>query len=233
MLQIGFILLTIGVVLLLYAGLFVTSGRAFAEPAKRRAFRLRAALFFTAWVAYIGGLSVNGAFLAPTMPPRIPLLLVFPAFAFTAFFFASGKFKGIIEQVPARWPVYFQSFRILVELLLLRAFMENLIPREATFEGYNFDIVIGLAAPFIAAIGFRGGQPKKPLLILYNMAGFATLTVVVFVFISQAYFPGLWGKPATSAPIAIGMFPYTFLPGLLMPVAVFMHVLSLVKTKAA
>ena len=232
MLSLEFILLTVIVAALLWAGARRVSGNAISDPSRRSAFMLKFTLVLLGWLAYIAITSKLGVFETVSLPPRIPLLLVFPAFAFIAFFFVSGRFNNIIEHVPARWPIYFQSFRIAVELLLLQSFLEGLIPKEATFEGYNFDILIGLTAPFIGAIAFRKDQVNAMLVKLYNIAGFCTLAVVVFVFISQAYFPQLWHLQPTGKAIAIGVFPYTFLAGFLMPVAVFMHVLSLVKLKA-
>jgi hypothetical protein len=65
--------------------------------------------------------------------------------------------------------------------------------------------------------------------LLWNLAGLCTLGIVVFIVISHAYFPGLWGDSFSLKDFAI--FPYTLLAGFLMPVAVFLHIFSIVKTR--
>ncbi len=231
MLVAGFILLTVIIAALLVAGSFTISTSAIADAGSRSAFRTRFVLFLCGWFAYITAMSFSGILTVPGFPPRFPLLLVVPAFAFIGFFFVSGRFKNMIANTPEKWLIYFQSFRILVELLLYKALLEGYVPREATFEGYNYDIVIGLAALVIPAIAFRGGQTNKPVLRLYNIAGLVTLTVVVFVFVTQFYFPGVWHKQPSDAPIVIARFPYAFLPGFLMPAAVFIHIYTLVRMR--
>ncbi len=232
MLVAGFIILTLVIAALLIAGAFSVSMVVIAEPSKRNAFRLRFVLILACWLVYVGALSSSGILLVPGFPPRFPLLLVMPAFMFISFFFVSGKFKHIIAATPAKWLVYIQSFRIFVELLLFKAFLENLVPREATFEGYNFDIIIGISALIVPSLAFRNGKTNMPVLRFYNLAGFTTLAIVIFVFVTQYYFPAVWHKQPSNAPIGVGGFPFAFLPGFLMPVAVFIHVFSLVKIKS-
>ena len=157
--------------------------------------------------------------------------MVFPAFIFIGFFFGSGKFKNIIDNTPIQWTVYFQSFRIIVELLLFGLAINNLVPREATFEGYNFDVLIGITAPIIGWLAFSKKAIGKTALIVWNICGFATLAVVVGVFMIYAYFPQLVHKESI-LNTGFGSFPYTYLAGFLMPAAVFMHLFCLVKLKA-
>ncbi len=231
MLAIGFLILTVAVALAIYAGLWKLSSNAFESTVQRKSVRINAAAVLILWLAYIGILSVRGVFSSFSFPPRVPLLLVFPAFAFIVFFFRSGKFNWIVDQTPGRWVVYFQSFRIIVELLLLGLFMNNMVPQEATFDGYNFDVLIGLSAPFVGALAFKGRKVNRPVLYIWNGAGFLTLSVVVFIFMTKAYFPSFWHQNESILNSGFGLFPYTYLAGFLMPVAVFMHVFSIVKTR--
>ncbi|MBC7552887.1 MAG: hypothetical protein H7257_02800 [Taibaiella sp.] len=230
MLQAGFIILTLIVSVLLLLALSRITQSAIPDEAGRKKFLLITGVAMAAWLVYVGALSIKGVFLVTTFPPRVPLLLVLPLFAFTGLFFGSGRFKNIITQTPASWPVYFQAFRIAVELLLLMGFKAGIVPREGTFDGYNFDIVIGLAAPLVGYLAFRK-EMNRPLLLLYNISGLATLATVVFIFMSTAYAPAIWHKPQGIANLGFGLFPYTYLAGYLMPVAVFMHGFSLVKRK--
>ena len=230
MLATGFVILTLFSGIMLLFGLSKAATMAIPDALKRNAFRVRASIFIFLWLVYISVLSLRGVFISGALPPRIPLLLVFPAFAFIAFFFAGGKFKNIISTIPASWPVYFQSFRILVELLLFGMMVAHIVPKEVTFEGYNFDVLIGLSAPVVGWLAFQRKALGRNIVILWNLAGLCTLVVVSFVFISQAYFPAVWHRESILG-MGFGLFPYTYLAGFLMPVAVFMHILSIVKLR--
>jgi hypothetical protein len=51
-----------------------------------------------------------------------------------------------------------QTFRIGVELLLHRLYLDGLAPRVVTYQGGNMDIWIGLSAPLIAWTSTRIGE---------------------------------------------------------------------------
>lgn len=229
MIAAGFIVLTIAIAALLVWGVKAVAAKAFVDSAQQKKVVFRAVVVLGVWLGFITVMSLAGFYNSMALPPRVPLFLVFPAFAFTGFFFLSGRNQQLIAAVPASWPVYFQSFRIVVELLLLGLAVKGLIPKEASFEGYNFDVAIGLTAPVVGWLAFSKKVIGKGVLRMWNIAGFCTLAIVVFIFISHAYFPQVWHKQESIISRGFGLFPYTYLAGFLMPAAVFMHVLSLRK----
>ena len=229
MLAVIFILFTLAVAISFFWRASEVAVVAFANNTTRKKFINRAGLIMLIWLVYITLLSMKGVFVSQSLPPRIPVLLVLPAFAFIGFFFLSGKFKKLIDATPASWPVRFQVFRVGVELLLAAAFVQHKLPVEATFEGYNFDILIGIAAPILGWLAFKNERQSKIAVILFNIAGLITLSVVVFILTSQAYFPSVWHKQESILGQGFGTFPFTYLAGFLMPVAVFMHIFSFVR----
>lgn len=231
MLQACFFILTIALAILLYIMAVRVSLKAINDPLKQRKFIRKTALVLTGWLVYISAVSVTGIFSSPKLPPRIPILLVFPAFLFFIYFFTSKHFKNFIAQTPPAWPVYFQSFRIVVELLIWWLFLKGIFPQSATFDGHNFDILIGLTAPLIAYFTFTNPKLGKTIFILWNVAGLATLVIIVSIIMRHSYFPSLQSDPNNILNKGFGTFPYMFLPGFLMPIAVFMHIFSLVKVK--
>ncbi|MCD6012171.1 MAG: hypothetical protein K0Q79_2033 [Flavipsychrobacter sp.] len=232
MLQAGFIILTVVLAIVLFVYSVNVVSKAYSAD-KRKRFLFKAALVIFGWLAYVTFISLTGIFTDTSLPPRIPLLLVLPTFLFFIYFFRNRHFKPLIAQTPATWPVYFQSFRIFVELLIWQAYLNDILPKEASFEGYNFDVMIGITAPLVGYFLFRNGVPKsKSLIILWNIAGFITLAIVVSILISQAYFYSIWGLTESAVNKGFGLFPYTLLAGFLMPAAMFMHIFSLVKTKS-
>lgn len=228
----GFISLSLFLAVILLAGINVVARKAFPHGPQARALTIKASLLLAGWLTYITLVSFTGFFTATGLPPRIPLFLVLPAFVFFIYFFRNYNAKLLIANTPAHWPVYFQSFRIIVELLIWGSYLNGIIPREATFEGYNFDVLIGLSAiPMGFLLVYKGIRKIKQPLILWNIAGFITLAVVVFTLVSQAYFYSNWGLTESFVSKGFGTFPYTLLAGFLMPLAVFMHILSLFKIK--
>ncbi len=229
MIATGFIVLTVVVAVVIVLGVRAAARLAYTDKATQDKVTIRAAATITLWLGVITILSLAGFYNSLALPPRVPLFLVLPAFVFTGIFFLNSRNKQLIAAVPAQWPVYFQSFRIVVELLLLGLAMKGLIPKEASFEGYNFDVAIGLTAPLVGWLAFSKKVIGKGVLRIWNIAGFCTLGIVVFIFISHAYFPHVWHKQESIISQGFGLFPYTYLAGFLMPAAVFMHVLSLRK----
>lgn len=226
----GFILLTILLLYTLYIGVIRVAGKTYTEAGRRNSFKIRTALILSAWLTYIVAISFTGIFTNETLPPRIPLLLVLPTFIFFIYFFTNRKFKDVIANTPASWPVYIQVFRVGVELLIWGSVLNGVLPKAASFEGYNYDIVIGITAPIAGYFLIKNGRPKKWMLLAWNVAGLATLAIVVFILISYAYNYRWWGQSESILSKGFGLYPYTFLAGFLMPVAVFMHIFSIIKT---
>jgi hypothetical protein len=79
------------------------------------------------------------------LPPRRlwPCFIPLPIIILIAF---SKTGTQLVQTVPSHWLVFMQSFRIIVELLLLFAFMAGKLPVQMTFEGRNFDVVTGVLA---------------------------------------------------------------------------------------
>jgi hypothetical protein len=229
MLKAGFILLAIILALILYACAGNIAGKTFSRANEKKQFRHRTAIVLIVWLLYISLLSIAGVFTVSTLPPRIPLLLILPAFLFFAYLFTGRKFKKIIEHTPPSWPVYFQSFRVIVELLLLGLYLQGMLPKAATFEGYNFDIVIGITAPLTGYYFFNKGTTGKILVLIWNIAGLLTLSVVVFILLTHAYFYGHLNENESILPKGLGQFPFIFLAGFFMPLAVFMHLYSIIR----
>ncbi|MES2703667.1 MAG: hypothetical protein V4649_13585 [Bacteroidota bacterium] len=231
MIKAGFILLTITMAVFAIAVLRYAAGRAWGSNKTTSAITLRAALILAGWLVYIAVISFTGIMATTALPPRIPLLLVLPPFAFTAWLLTSSSYRPVIDAIPASWLAYLQSFRIAVELLLWSLAMKGLLPVSGTFEGYNYEILIGVTALLVGYFGFTTRRLPAAAIIAWNIAGLITLAIVVFIFISHAYAPFLWNDNEQFSMRDFASFPYTLLAGFLMPIAVFMHVCSLVKLR--
>jgi len=230
MLKAGFILLTIFLAVIVFAGASYAADKTITEPKKRMAFKIKVVLLMVLWLVYVTIMSLNMVFLDPSLPPRIPLFLVLPFFVFIAYFFLSGHFRNIIAVIPLHWLIYFQTFRICVELLLFGLFMEHILPWAATFEGYNFDIGIGITAPLVGFLVSKGRLYPWAIRV-WNIMGLLTLLAVVIILNTYAYRPWIFNATGTILGKGFGTFPITFLASFFMPLAVFMHIFSLVKIR--
>lgn len=178
----------------------------------------------TAWVALIGVLAIKGFFADfSTIPPRPALMIIVPLLVFTVIAL-SATGSEIIKAIPPYWLVGMQSFRILVELLLWRAFLDNLLPIQMTFEGSNFDGLSGLLAVPVAMVLMRKWIPQ--LALLFNIAGLLLLINILLIAILSmpTRFRYFTHEPPNTL---IGEFPFVYLGAVLVAIALGLHIFSL------
>jgi len=228
MLKGGFILLTVAIAIAVYRGASYAADLTFKQKSRRLRFKITTALILVLWPIYVGWISIGDFFLQMGFPPRVPMFLVLPCLIMTTFFFASGYYKNMIDVIPLSWVIYFQAFRIGMELLLFGLFMENVLPWAATFEGYNFDIGIGITAPIMGFLVAKG-RLYKWAIVGWNILGILTLATVATIINTYAYRPWVFHETATILGKGFGRFPYTYFASCFLPSGLFMHIFSLVK----
>jgi len=181
------------------------------------------------WFVYLYFLGKSEILWSFEMPPRFPLFVFLPLVVLSIVIFARKANKELIQAVPKSHVIYFQSFRIFVELTILATYYEGIFPIETTFEGYNYEIIIGLIAPLVAYLVYSKKVLKEWGALLFNIAGLATLLIIIGIVITSLYFPAVWGsKPPVILP-EFTTIPYLLLPGFLAPIALFTHVLSIIQ----
>jgi hypothetical protein len=190
----------------LVAGLFVLAVRAGGA---------RRGLGIACWLVVLAGLARSG-FLAQfdALPPH---LLVALAPAIVAVVLLAAKVKAL----PVVWLVGFQSFRVLMELILWQLYREGRIPVQMTFEGRNFDILAGLSAPVLAWGVARRGWSGRVLEVWNAVSMILLLNIVLVALLSV---PGplrqFHNAPANTI---IAAWPFVWLPGFVVPCALFGH----------
>lgn len=186
---------------------------------------------FGLWLAYATLLSSTGILKDINMPPKFPLLLVLPLLILFVIFFNKYKDDVLIQAIPMRWTTYLQSFRILVELLILLTFFQGILPIEATFEGYNFDILIGISALVVGF--FISKEPRKYFKFLraWNTLGIIMVLFVAFIIATSIYKPDVWGHEFSTVSMRFLEMPYLLLPAFLAPLAIFTHVVSFIQLR--
>ncbi len=199
---------------------------AIAQPQRQKRIG-KVILVMGVWVLYVAGMASTNFFQNLSLPPRIPLFLILPLFSFTAIFLYRNRKNPILHAVPKSWPVYYQSFRMVIEVLFVLTFMQGLIPQIVTFEGYNYEIVLAATAPIIAYLAFSKKIISEKMVLAWNFVGIGTVLFAAFLFISSYYFPSVWGATESFGSTEFARFPFILLPGFFMPSAVFFHLFSI------
>lgn len=228
-LKLGYITLSVLVfVLLILIGNYAINKSTDDEKLKSK--RKRTLLIsMLLWQVYVFLIGSSGFLANFSLPPRMPLLLILPLFLFTGIFLYQSRNKKWITSIPPLWLTAYQSFRIIVETLFVLSIPIGVLHKNVTIQGYNYDMIVGLTAPIIAFIVYRSRKTPRKLLIGWNYFGLGVLACTVFVFITTAFVPQFYGFEATPLAPDFGLYPYVLVPALLMPSAVFIHILSLIQ----
>ena len=174
----------------------------------------------TVWLAYTIIISRIGVMNNFTLPPRVPLLLVIPSIVGIIFLTERPLFKSVIKRTPLHVPVFLISFRIIVEMLIYGAYRNGIFPQRVTFEGLNFDVLVGLSSLIIGFLLVRKKLSMQALWI-WNLVSMFVLTLTMYSFVSAYYFSDY---VATTGHNELVSFPYLLLVSVLLPIAIFLHV---------
>ena len=207
-----FIILT-----LLTIGIFYKAGRS------RTSFVI---LLF--WISVQAVVSLSGFYLTEdSIPPRMALLAG-PAILFIIGLFVTSRGRAFLDSLDLRTLTGLHSIRILVELELFWLYKHQAVPEMMTFAGVNFDIVAGLTAPLMVFLGFRNGQPRRGLLLGWNILCLLLLVNIVSVAVLSAPTP-LQQFAFEQPAVALLYFPYTWLPCCVVPIVLLSHLAAIRK----
>lgn len=178
-----------------------------------------------AWFGWVGFLSSSGMLADTALRPPAILYMAGPFIVFAMLLAATRFGADAAQAFPLPLLLGAQAFRIGVEWLLHQLWQEGLVPRMLTWEGANFDIVVGLTAPIAAWVAIRGRAGAR-LALAWNFIGLALLANVVVRAALTA--PGGLNLIATEIPNRLaGLFPYSYLAGFLAPLALVLHILAI------
>src|SRR5258705_1867741 len=169
----GFVwpLLTLICVVLILTGLKAGLKKASWEKRIQNKIFFGTTFILLIWTGLLTFLSYKGFFANfSKFPPRPALLMLIPLPIIILIAFSKTGTQ-LLQLVPSHWLVFMQSFRVIVELLLLFAFMAGKLPVQMTFEGRNFDVVTGA---FALPVGYLLAGKKSyvsKLIISFNIIG--------------------------------------------------------------
>jgi len=183
---------------------------------------------FVAWLAYVGGIGYAGIIRNTAMRPPGMVFLFVPVVLFLVSFvvrtFSPAKPNAVVT-IPLAVLLALQSFRVIVELFIHQLWLDGLVPKMLAYSGANVDIYVGATAPVIAWISARWKRGVQ-LAVIWNVLGLLALANVVIRAVLTA--PGPLNLIHPEVPnLMIGTFPYMFIPGYFVPLAVVLHVSAL------
>lgn len=179
------------------------------------------------WTALTAALAASGT-LADfgTGHPRIPILVT-TQLVFVVWLAWFSRWSGDLAQIPQLYLVGIQCFRIPVELLMAELAARNLLAVEMTFHGRNFDILTGITAVVLAIWVRRDGEESlRHVLIAWNLMGLSFVTVVLAHGMLSVPYPFQILHLSVST-FVIAAFPVVWLATVLVPMAYFLHFVSL------
>ncbi|MDF9799447.1 hypothetical protein OKW21_004710 [Catalinimonas alkaloidigena] len=192
---------------------------------QKKKYRLRYRLGIGVWLVALSVMSLSG-FLSDysALPPRMFIVLIVPLLVLILLL-RSKSFNNYIKEIPAHKIIFLQVFRVPVEYFLWLLFTANITPVQMTFEGRNWDIVTGLLAPIVAYAIYKKPKLSRPLAFSFNLLGLLLLINIVTIAILSLPTPfrQFMNEPAN---VAVSWFPIVFLPGILVPMAYYLHAIS-------
>jgi hypothetical protein len=156
--------------------------------------------------------------------PNLPLLVLPPVLLIIiTFIFKRGR--AIVDGLNLAKLTLVHTVALPVELMFFVLLSHHTIPKAMTLEGYNFDIFSGLTAPVVYYIVFVRKSFNRAFLIIWNLI--CLLLLINAATLAVLSMPGIHLIGSDQPDLAVGVYPFTLLPGLIVPVVLFAHLASL------
>lgn len=155
------------------------------------------------------------------MPPRAFLMFAIPILTMVVLF-ATKRGRQFIDSLSLRALTGLHVVRVPVELFIFYWYIRGWVPELMTFEGVNFDILMGITAPVIAMWAWKKANLNYKVLLIWNLMGLALLlNIVVHAILSL---PVEFQQLALDQPNwAVLHFPFNALPAVIVQVVLFSH----------
>jgi hypothetical protein len=158
--------------------------------------------------------------------PRFGLVLI-PSFLFILYGLLPKQLNWIYKHRNTKISTFIHSIRFPVEIVLFQLFLFEMVPKLMTFEGRNYDILIGLSAPIIGYF-FISNKLNKKALLAWNSIGLCFILFILFNGVLSAELP--FQQFAFDQPNkAINYFPFILLPATIVPIVIWTHLSDILK----
>jgi hypothetical protein len=184
------------------------------------------------WFALAVTLAILGVYsAAASRIPTIQFGIVIPILLGGLMIWRWPAVSRMIDALPGQWVIAIQFYR-LEGVTFLALYAAHLLPGLFAIPAGVGDVAVGMAA---AGIGFGaiGGRPLRASTILWwNLLGIADLVVAIttgFLTSPSAFQMFAFDRPNE----LISVFPLVLIPTFLVPLAILLHIVSLIQLRRA
>ncbi|MBV8993667.1 MAG: hypothetical protein JO287_08180 [Pseudonocardiales bacterium] len=179
------------------------------------------------WFLAVLGISLFGLLRTGPSSPPIPigLALLVPLILGVLAYARSATFRRLLLRADLRWLIGVQLWRIAGGVFLID-YARHQLPASFALPAGVGDVLVGLAAPFVAVVAASGTSAARRIVIGWCVAGIADLVVAVTMGVLNA--PGQFGLLAgevTTAPML--ELPLNLLPTFFVPLSILLHLIVL------
>jgi hypothetical protein len=216
-----------------WALLTFSARRSSLNSAARRRFGIASGAFLFGWLVLAFVLGGSGIFQAtpsrafPALGLGIALLISTGAWLL----YRSSALKTVLAATPLPWLVGVQVYR-LVGLNFLVLYALGRLPDEFAIPAGWGDVAVGLAAPVVAYLLYKGDRWSCLATLNWNLLGILDLVVAVAMgFLTS---PGPFQTLALEDPnTLITAFPFVLVPLYAVPLSILLHLAVLKRLKAS
>ncbi len=208
-------------------GLWLALTRTGFETGTRVRVWLAMAIPFTAWLATVWWLAVEGAFRPRpgASSPALPISIFLPLLVGLPFLVRSKRVGALLDAAPAAWLVGLQAYRVFGGIFLV-AWSRGDISGTFALPAGGGDVLVGLLALPVAYLLHVGAQGARRTAMAWNVLGLVDFAIAVGIGILST--PGPLQLIVPDRPNAqLGTYPTVMIPAFAVPSSILLHALSL------
>lgn len=199
----------------------------------RRHFAIASGAYIFGWLVLAFGLGSGGVFQATPSRAFSPVAVGIVLSLLTGAFllYRSSVLNTVMAAIPLSWLVGVQLYRV-VGLNFLVLYTLGRLPGEFAIPAGVGDVLVGLAAPAVGYLFYKGYRWSCLAVLSWNIAGIFDLVVAVATgFLTS---PGPFQALALETPNElITAFPLVLVPVFAVPLSILLHLAALKRLKAA
>ncbi len=198
----------------------------------RKRFAIASGVYLLGWLVLAFVLGSAGVFQATPSRAFSPVAVGIAVTVLTGMFLLSrsSALNAVFAAIPLPWLAGVQLYRVLgLNFLVLYAL--GSLPAEFAIPAGAGDVVVGLAAPVVGYLFYKGYRWSCLAVLSWNIAGILDLVVAVATgFLTS---PGPFQTLALETPNElITAFPLVLVPLYAVPLSILLHLAALKRLKA-